>query len=126
MYTRLPDDLDFPKYTAAHFYAALYVQAAVRGFLARHQMKTTIEKFNAEMERDTVDDESGDACDMPSQKNLLSEIVSKAGSNVILAKIKNRLMSVTTLFRKQRINAVDSQVRAHNNDDDAHPHDAER
>eukprot|EP00803_Ostreobium_quekettii_P004182 evm.model.scf_87.7 EVM.evm.TU.scf_87.7 scf_87:110745-119200(-) len=47
MYTRLPDDLEFPKYTAAHFYAALYVQAAVRGFLARHQMKAVIEEFNA-------------------------------------------------------------------------------
>ncbi len=29
----------FPKYTAAHFHAALYVQAAVRGFMARHRIR---------------------------------------------------------------------------------------
>ncbi|GLC39690.1 Caveolin-2 [Pleodorina starrii] len=29
----------FPKYTAAHFHAALYVKAAVQGFLARHNMR---------------------------------------------------------------------------------------
>ena len=31
-------DADFPKYSAAHYHAALHVQAAVRGFLARHRM----------------------------------------------------------------------------------------
>lgn len=49
MYTRLPEDAEFPKYTAAHFYAALYVQAAVRGFLARHKMKDTITDFSESM-----------------------------------------------------------------------------
>ncbi|GFR46009.1 hypothetical protein Agub_g7487 [Astrephomene gubernaculifera] len=29
----------FPKYTAAHFHAALHVQAAVRGFMARHRLR---------------------------------------------------------------------------------------
>uniref|UniRef100_A0A7S1XCD4 Voltage-gated ion channel superfamily n=1 Tax=Tetraselmis chuii TaxID=63592 RepID=A0A7S1XCD4_9CHLO len=38
MHERLPDS-NYPKYSAAHYHAALYVQAAVRGFLARHQMK---------------------------------------------------------------------------------------
>lgn len=38
MHERLPDT-SYPKYSAAHYHAALYVQAAVRGFLARHQMK---------------------------------------------------------------------------------------
>ncbi|EEH58460.1 voltage-gated ion channel superfamily [Micromonas pusilla CCMP1545] len=28
-----------PQYTAAHYYAAMYVQAAVRGFLARYEMR---------------------------------------------------------------------------------------
>ena len=37
-----------PKYTAAHFHAALYVQAAVRGFLARYQMREKL----AELEND--------------------------------------------------------------------------
>jgi Ion transport protein/Voltage-dependent L-type calcium channel, IQ-associated len=32
-------DADFPKYSAAHYHAALHVQAAVRGFLARHRMQ---------------------------------------------------------------------------------------
>jgi len=39
---RLPvfhDGSGVPKYTAAHYHAALYVQAAVRGFLARYQMR---------------------------------------------------------------------------------------
>jgi len=31
-----------PKYTAAHYHAALYVQAAVRGFLARYQMRNKL------------------------------------------------------------------------------------
>lgn len=43
MYARLPvpsaDPQDAPKYTVAHFYAALYVQAAVRGFLRRHALR---------------------------------------------------------------------------------------
>jgi hypothetical protein len=42
LYPRLPlpptDPHDAPKYTVAHFYAALYVQAAVRGFLRRHAL----------------------------------------------------------------------------------------
>eukprot|EP00951_Prasinocladus_malaysianus_P000337 scaffold2539_cov43-Prasinocladus_malaysianus.AAC.1 len=38
LHERLPDTA-YPKYSAAHYHAALYVQAAVRGFLARHQMK---------------------------------------------------------------------------------------
>jgi len=42
---RLPTFTDggsVPKYTAAHYHAALYVQAAVRGFLARYQMRTKL------------------------------------------------------------------------------------
>jgi hypothetical protein len=43
LYPRLPlppsDPQDAPKYTVAHFYAALYVQAAVRGFLRRHALR---------------------------------------------------------------------------------------
>ena len=31
-----------PYTTAAHYHAALYVQAAVRGFLARYQMRTKL------------------------------------------------------------------------------------
>ncbi|KAF6257951.1 Ion transport protein-domain-containing protein [Scenedesmus sp. NREL 46B-D3] len=42
LHPRLPlppaDPQDAPKYTVAHFYAALYVQAAVRGFLRRHAL----------------------------------------------------------------------------------------
>ena len=41
MHERLPDTT-YPKYSAAHYHAALYVQAAVRGFLARHQMKSRL------------------------------------------------------------------------------------
>ena len=33
-----------PKYTAAHYHAALYVQAAVRGFLARQEMLDALRK----------------------------------------------------------------------------------
>ena len=41
---RLPtfSDGNVPKYTAAHYHAALYVQAAVRGFLARYQMRNKL------------------------------------------------------------------------------------
>jgi hypothetical protein len=41
LYPRLPskDAADIPKYGVSHFYAALYVQAAVRGFLKRHELK---------------------------------------------------------------------------------------
>lgn len=41
LYPRLPskDASDVPKYGVSHFYAALYVQAAVRGFLRRHALK---------------------------------------------------------------------------------------
>lgn len=41
LYPRLPskDAADIPKYGVSHFYAALYVQAAVRGFLKRHALK---------------------------------------------------------------------------------------
>lgn len=40
LYPRLPshDASDVPKYGVSHFYAALYVQAAVRGFLRRHAL----------------------------------------------------------------------------------------
>lgn len=33
----------YPAFTAAHYHAALYVQAAIRGFMARHKMKTLME-----------------------------------------------------------------------------------
>jgi hypothetical protein len=41
LYPRLPSQgaSDVPKYGVSHFYAALYVQAAVRGFLKRHALK---------------------------------------------------------------------------------------
>lgn len=41
LYPHLPptDPDGPPKYTVAHFYAALYVQAAVRGFLKRHALQ---------------------------------------------------------------------------------------
>ena len=42
MVDRLPtfaSDKDVPKYTAAHFHAALYVQAAVRGYMQRYRMR---------------------------------------------------------------------------------------
>lgn len=41
LYPRLPtkDGAEAPKYGVSHFYAALYVQAAVRGFLKRHALK---------------------------------------------------------------------------------------
>lgn len=41
LYPRLPstDAADVPKYGVSHFYAALYVQAAVRGFLKRHALQ---------------------------------------------------------------------------------------
>ncbi|PNH08114.1 Voltage-dependent L-type calcium channel subunit alpha-1C [Tetrabaena socialis] len=43
---RLPEGgSTFPKYTAAHFHAALYVQAAVRGFMARHKMRGMMQTF---------------------------------------------------------------------------------
>lgn len=34
-----PQAEQYPKYSAAHYHAALHVQAAVRGFLARHDME---------------------------------------------------------------------------------------
>lgn len=34
-----PQAAEYPKYSAAHYHAALHVQAAVRGFLARHDME---------------------------------------------------------------------------------------
>lgn len=41
LYPLLPckDASDVPKYGVSHFYAALFVQAAVRGFLRRHALK---------------------------------------------------------------------------------------
>jgi hypothetical protein len=41
LYPLLPckDASNVPKYGVSHFYAALYVQAAVRGFLKRHALK---------------------------------------------------------------------------------------
>lgn len=40
MHARLPsrDPADAPKYGAAHFFAALHVQAAVKGLLRRHAL----------------------------------------------------------------------------------------
>jgi hypothetical protein len=32
-----------PKYTVAHYYAALHVQAAIKGFLQRHALATAKE-----------------------------------------------------------------------------------
>ena len=54
MVDRLPtfaSDKDVPKYTAAHFHAALYVQAAVRGYMQRYRMReklTQAEKLTGE------------------------------------------------------------------------------
>jgi len=48
---RLPvfkDASGVPKYTAAHYHAALYVQAAIRGFLARYQMRSKLATVDAE------------------------------------------------------------------------------
>lgn len=41
LYPRLPtkSGAEDPKYGVLHFYAALYVQAAMRGFLKRHALK---------------------------------------------------------------------------------------
>jgi hypothetical protein len=41
LYPRLPtkEGGADPKYSVSHFYAALYVQAAMRGFLKRHALK---------------------------------------------------------------------------------------
>jgi hypothetical protein len=45
LYAKLPpQEGELPKYTAAHFYAALHVQAAVRGFLARHNMVAALQQ----------------------------------------------------------------------------------
>lgn len=41
-----PPDEEFPKYTAAHLYAALYVQAAIRGFMTRYDMQNNPEKMD--------------------------------------------------------------------------------
>jgi hypothetical protein len=39
-----------PKYTAAHYHAALYVQAAVRGFLARYEMRNKLATSTRDVE----------------------------------------------------------------------------
>jgi len=48
---RLPvfkDASGVPKYTAAHYHAALYVQAAIRGFLTRYQMRSKLATIDSE------------------------------------------------------------------------------
>ena len=47
-----------PKYTAAHFHAALYVQAAVRGFLARYQMREKLAELDGEIKPPAADDDA--------------------------------------------------------------------
>ncbi len=42
---RLPPEPPHPTYTAAHFHAALYVQAAVKGFLARYARREQLAEF---------------------------------------------------------------------------------
>jgi hypothetical protein len=47
MVDRLPtfdNAKDFPKFTAAHFHAALYVQAAVRGYMQRYRMREKLKQ----------------------------------------------------------------------------------
>jgi hypothetical protein len=45
----LPDNdkANYPKYSAAHYHAALHVQAAVRGFLARYRMRSQLDAMEA-------------------------------------------------------------------------------
>jgi hypothetical protein len=45
----LPDNdkADYPKYSAAHYHAALHVQAAVRGFLVRYRMRSQLDAMEA-------------------------------------------------------------------------------
>lgn len=52
LYPRLPskDASDLPKYGVSHFYAALYVQAAMRGFLKRHALKDGGGSFSTEQQ----------------------------------------------------------------------------
>ena len=38
-----PAEKEYPRYTAAHYHAAMHVQAAVRGFLTRYNMRTRID-----------------------------------------------------------------------------------
>lgn len=40
-----------PKYTVAHYYAALHVQAAIKGFLQRHALATAKEQQQAAMQQ---------------------------------------------------------------------------
>lgn len=55
----LPDsDKEYPKYSAAHYHAALHVQAAVRGFLARHRMQGQIEADGTGSGPSSVDDDN--------------------------------------------------------------------
>jgi len=47
MVDRLPtfdNAKDVPKFTAAHFHAALYVQAAVRGYMQRYRMREKLKQ----------------------------------------------------------------------------------
>jgi len=44
-------EAQYPKYSAAHFHAALYVQAAVRGYLARYHMRMSNEEAARRVER---------------------------------------------------------------------------
>lgn len=61
-YLPVNDPSDPPKYTVAHFYAALYVQAAVRGFLKRHAvMGVGVQTVTLhELPRGTLDDDAED------------------------------------------------------------------
>ena len=38
-----PSSKEYPRFTAAHYHAAMHVQAAVRGFLTRYNMRTRID-----------------------------------------------------------------------------------
>ena len=57
-------DGDFPKYSAAHYHAALHVQAAVRGFLARHRMNGQVDDGSL---RSTQSEQSDARSDGPSE-----------------------------------------------------------
>lgn len=51
---------DFPKYTAAHMYAAMYVQAAVRGFITRHVLRNTTMMKDVKLSSLAIEDGGGD------------------------------------------------------------------
>lgn len=45
MFARQPSLRNPTKFYAGHYFAALYVQAAVRGFIARYQMRDMMERM---------------------------------------------------------------------------------